>query len=189
MSQFNQGFLESGNDLIPLFQEADANTDITGDWIKLRDYSRIGFLLCKWGTEDVDDLGLQFLQGTSSSGGSSKALSLPANRPVWYKTGTLTSQTVWTRTSSTSDTDGIAFGSSVPTGFTRFVADVNTSALMLYTELLASDLDVQPSDATPFSWVTAFIEGDNVNNTCLMTGFAVLLGGKLPQAVPLSAIS
>lgn len=186
---FNGGLFEGGCDLINLCHEADANTDITGDWIKLANYSRVGVLLIKGGSEDVDDLGLQFLQATSAAGGSSKALSLPANRPIWYKTGTLTSQTVWTKTSLSSDTDGLGFGSSLPTGFGRAVADVNTSPLLLYTELMASDLDVEPSDSTPFSWMTAFVEGDNVNNTCLLSIWAILMGGHYPQVVPLSAIS
>lgn len=184
MSFFNQGFFEAGCDIIPLANQADADTDITGDWINMSKYSRVGFLLAKYGSEDVDDLGLQFIQATSD-GGTSKALSLPANRPIWYKTGTLTSQTTWTKTSLTAAADGLAFGSSVPTGFTRTVADVNTSALLLYTELLASDLDVDNA----YDWCTAFVEGDNVNNACLVSIWAILMGSRYPQSTPLSAVS
>lgn len=185
----NAGLFENGADIINLFHQTDANgTTVTGDWIKLAHYARVGILLVKGGAEDVDDEGLQFLQGTSAAGANSKALSLPANRPIWYKTGTLTSQTVWTKTSSSSDVDGIAFGSSVPTGFTRIIADVNTSALLLYTELLSTDLDVEPSDGTPFSWMTCFI-ANNVNNALLLSAWAILMGGGYPQIVPLSSIS
>src|SRR4051812_8007853 len=99
---FNGSFFEAGCDLIPLINGADINgTTTTGDWLKGRDYQRVGILLAKFGSEDVDDTGLQFLQGTSAAGAGSKALSLPANRPAWYKTGTLTSQTVWVQTSVT----------------------------------------------------------------------------------------
>lgn len=181
----NKTFFECGFDIIPLANQADANSDITGDWIKLTNYDRVGILLAKYGSEDVDDLGLQFLQATDAAGTSSKALSLPANRPIWYKTGTLTLQTTWTKTSVTSAVDGMAFGSAVPTGFTRIVADVNTSALLLYTELLATDLDVDNS----FDWMTAFIEGDNVDNACLVSIWAILMGGRFKQITPLSAIS
>lgn len=182
----NRGFFERGQDIIPLFQEADANTDITGDWVKLRDYARVSVLLCKWGTEDVDDLMLQFLQATDASGTGSKALNFPANGRIKYKTGTLTSQTVWTAvTESTSTIDGIAFGSSVPTGGTRCVSDVNTSALMLIAEFETTALDVDGG----FDFFTAFIEGDNVNNTCLLTAFAILSEGRFAGAIPLSAIS
>lgn len=185
MAEFNSCLFERGSDIIPLINAVDINgTTTTGDWLKLRDYTRVGMLLLKFGSEDVDDTGLQFLQATDAAGTSSKALSLPANRPIWYKTGTLTSQTTWTKTSITSDVDGLAFGSSVPSGFTRTVADVNTSALLLYTELLATDLDADNS----FDWITAYI-GNNVNNACVVTVLAVLMGGRFPQLTPLSAIS
>lgn len=189
MPLFNQAFLESGQDIIACINGVDINgTTATGDWIRLRDYTRVGFLLLKYGAEDVDNTGLQFLQATSAAGANSKALSLPANRPIWYKTGVLTAQNTWTKTSLAADADGLAFGASVPSGFTRTIADVNTSALMLYTELLSTDLDVEPSDSTPFSWVTAFI-GNNVDNACVVTVLAILQGGRFPQVVPLSAIS
>lgn len=185
MSHFNRSFFEAGHDIIPLVNQADADTDITGDWIKMTNYNRVGILLAKYGSEDVDDLGLQFLQATDASGTSSKALSLPANRAIHYKTGTLTSQTVWTKTSLSADADGLAFGASVPTGFTRTVADVNTNALLLYTELKAEDLDSNNG----FDWMTVFVEGDNVNNACLLSVWAILMGGAYSGAVPLSAIS
>lgn len=181
----NRSFFERGADIIPVLNQSDLNgTTTTGDWIKLRDYGRIGFYMQKFGSEDVDDSSLQFLQATDASGTSSKALSLPANRPIWYKTGTLTSQTTWTKTSVTSDVDGIAFGSSVPTGSTRVITDVNTSALLIYTELLVSDLDVDGG----FDWVTAYF-GNNANNALLVTVSAILLSGRFPQQTPLSAIS
>ena len=186
MPIFNQPFLESGCDIIPLVNQADANTDITGDWVKLRDYTRVSVLLAKYGTEDVDDLGLQFLQGQDATGTGSKALSMPANTRVWYKTGVLTSQTVWTAaTAFTAAVDGIAFGSSVPTGFTRVIADVNTDALLVMVDFETTQLDIDGA----FDWFTVFIEGDSVNNACLMSLWAILMGGRFPQNVPLSAIS
>lgn len=181
----NMGFFERGMDIIPLINQGDGNgAALTGDWVKLTNYSRIGILLAKYGSEDVDDGSLQFLQATDASGTSSKALSLPANRPFWYKTGTLTSQTVWTKTSITSDVDGLAFGSSVPSGSTRAITDVNTSALLLYTELQSSDLDVDNG----FDWVTAYL-GNNANNAVLFSAWAILMDGRFMQATPLSAIS
>lgn len=185
MSEFNRSFFEKGNDIIPLFNEADANTDITGDWIKLRDYERVGVLLVKYGTEDVDDLGLQFLQGSTATGTGSKALSLPINAVVRYKTGTLTSQNTWTVFDVTAAIDGMAFGATVPTGFTRVVADVNTNALLLYAEFETSILDV----GGEFDWFTAFIEGDNVNNACLLSAWAILQGNAYSQATPLTSIA
>jgi hypothetical protein len=185
MSQFNRSFFEAGCDIIPLINQGDGNgAALTGDWIKLRDYDRVGILLAKYGSEDVDDGSLQFLQATDAAGTGSKALSLPANRPIWYKTGTLTSQTVWTKTSLSAAADGLAFGASVPSGHTRAVADVNTSPLLLYTELQAADLDVD----NQFDWVTAYL-GNNANNAVLFSAWGILQGGSYPQTVPLSAIS
>lgn len=186
MSEFNRSFFERGQDVIPLFLQSDANTDITGDWVKARDYTRIGILLVKGGSEDVDDLGLQLLQGTDASGSGSKALSIPAGSLIAYKTGTLTSQNTWTQvTPPSSAIDGAAFGSSVPSGFTRVVADVNTNALLLYAEFEVTALDINNG----FDWFTVFFEGDNVDNTCLLSAWAILMGGAFPQAIPLSAIS
>lgn len=185
MAEYNRNFFERGQDIIWLANQADANTDVTGDWIKLTHYARVGFLLSKLGTEDVDDLGLQLLQATDIAGTGSKALSLPIGSPCYYKTGTLTSQTVWTKVAVTAAIDGAAFGSSVPTGFTRVVADVNTDALLLYVEIEATALDVDGG----FDCVTCFIEGDNVNNAVLVSVQAFLMGGKYPQSIPLSAIS
>lgn len=185
MSEHNKSFFERGSDLIQVLNQADVNgTTTTGDWIKLRDYTRAGFYMAKFGSEDVDDGSLQFLQSKDASGTDSKALSLPANRPIFYKTGTLTSQTVWTQTSSTSAVDGIAFGASVPTGSTRIITDVNTSPLLIYTEIHAADLDADNN----FDWVTAYF-GNNCNNACLITVAIVLMGGRFGQAIPLSAIS
>jgi hypothetical protein len=182
MSVFNKSFFESGCDIIPLVNQADADTDITGDWVKLTNYSRALVVLAKYGTEDVDDLGLQFLQGTDATGSGSKALT--ASR-YWYKTGVLTAQTVWTAGVHSTAADGLAFGSSVPTGFTRTVADVNTSALLLAVDIMATDLDIDGG----FDWFTVFIEGDNVNNACLVSAWAILQGGRFAQTTPLSAIS
>lgn len=185
MAEFNRSFYERGQDIVWIVEQADANTDITGDWVKAVHYTRIGILLTKLGTEDVDDLGLQLLQATSAAGGSSKALSLPQNSLVMTKSGTFTSATTWTRTLTTAAIDGMAFGSSVPTGFTRVIADVNTDALQLYAEFEVTALDVDNG----FDWVTCFIEGDNVNNACLVSVQAILMGGRFPQATPLSCIS
>lgn len=181
----NGSFFERGMDIIPLFNEADANTDLTGDYVKMTYYSRVAVVLAKYGSEDVDDLGLQFLQATSAAGAGAKALSVPSGSLYYYKTGTLTSQTTWTTATLSAAADGLAFGASVPSGFTRAVDDVNTNPLLLVVEFRAADLDTDNG----FNWFTAFVEGDNVNNSCLISAWAILMDGRFPQNVPLSAIS
>lgn len=186
MIQHNAGLFERGIDWINLFHEQDTNTDVTADYIKLRDYTRVAVLLVKGGSEDVDDQALYFKQATSAAGAGEKTLNFPANGRIWYKTGTITSQTVWTAvTPSTSTIDGIAFGSSVPSGGTRVVSDVNTSPLHLLCEFETSALDADNG----FNWFTAFIEGDNVNNACLMSAWVLPMGGGFAGSVPLSCIS
>lgn len=182
---FNRSFFESGHDIIPLLNQADANAaTLTGDWVKMRDYDRVGILLAKYGAEDVDDSSLQFLQATDAAGSGSKALNLVANRPIHYKTGVLTSQSVWTKTSLSAAADGLAFGSAVPSGSTRVIADVGTNALLLYTEILANELDVDGG----FDWMTCFL-GNNANNALLFSAWAILIGGNYKGAVPLTAIA
>lgn len=185
MAEFNCSFFERGQDIIPLVNQADIDADVTGDWVKLRDYGRVGVLMAKYGTEDVDDQGMQLLQGTDAAGASSKALSLPQNSLVMTKTGTLTSQNVWTRTLTTAAIDGMAFGSTVPTGFTRVIADVNTNALLLYAEFETTALDADNS----FDWFTVFFEGDNCNNAVLVSVWAILMDNRYPQAIPLTSIA
>ena len=181
---YNAGFFESGNDIIPLLNQVDADTDVTGDWVKLTNYERCLLLIAKYGTEDVDTLGFQIYQATSAAGGSAKACS--GLFRYWYKQGTLTSQTVWTAGQLTTADDILGIGSAAPTGGTLVVAtDTNTDAALLAVEVLAQDLDL----ANGFDWLTVNIEGDEVNNACLVSAWAILSNGKFRQKTPLSAIS
>ena len=182
MAEFNKSFFERGCDVIPLINQGDANSDVTGDWVKLRDYTRVLVYMAKFGSEDVDDMALEFLQATDASGTSSKALNVSR---YWTKTGTLTSATVWTAGTLTTPIDKLAFGSSVPTGATRVIADVNTSPLLLAVDIQSADLDVDGG----FDWMTCFLGGANVDNSLLITVTAILQGGRYPQLTPLSAIS
>jgi hypothetical protein len=180
----NAGFFESGCDVIPLVNQGDADTDITGDWVKLRDYDRCLLLIAKYGSEDVDTLGFQVLQATDASAGSAKGVT--ALFPYWTKQGTLTSQTVWTAGRLTTADDILSVGSAAASGGTLVTAvDVNTDAFLLAIEVQASDLDADGG----FDWLTVRIEGDEVNNSCLISAWAILHGGKYKQVTPLSAIS
>jgi hypothetical protein len=184
--EMNCGFFERGCDVINLLQQADANgATTTGDWVKLRDYARVGVLVVKGGSEDCDDTSIQFLQATDASGTSSKALSMPIGTSVKYKTGTITSQTVWTAvTPFTAAVDGIAVGSSVPSGSTRVIADLTTAAFHLYVEFQATELDADNG----FDWFTIYL-GNNANNALLISAWAILMDGRYKQSVPLSSIS
>lgn len=183
MSHFNANFFEQGMDVINIINQGDGDTDITGDWIKLTNYNRVLWLISKFGTEDVDTLGVQFLQATSD-GGSSKGIS--GLYEYYTKQGTLTSQATWTRGVLTTADDILGVGSAAPTGGTLITSvDVDTSAFVLAVDMPVSYLDIDGG----YDWATVKIEGDEVNNSVLVTVQAILYGGRFPQRVPLSAIS
>jgi hypothetical protein len=121
------------------------------------------------------------LQATNSSGGGSKALAVAR---CWYKTGTLTAdaQGVWVAVDIGAGVpdDLLGFGASLPTGATRVVADVGTNALLLCIEVKATDFDV----ANGFDYVSLAVEGDNADNSCLVSAHAILTNGSFSQAIP-----
>src|SRR3990167_4264461 len=179
----NLGFFDLGQDIIPLINEGDANTDITGDWVSMKNYDRCTLLIAKYGTEDVDTLGFQVYQATSNAAGSAKGVS--AKFHYRYKQGTLTSATVWTKGQLTTADDILGVGSAAPSGGTLVVAtDTNTDAFLLAIDVTAAMLDVD----NDFDWLTVNVEGDEVNNTVLISAWAILGGARFTQSVPLSAI-
>lgn len=178
------GFFDSGFDIIPLINQGDADTDITGDWVKMSNYDTCTLLIAKYGTEDVDTLGFQVVQATSASGGSSKAVS--AKFTYRYKQGTLTSAGTWTYGQLSTADDILGVGSAAPTGGTLAVStDTNTDAFLLAIDVTADMLDVD----NDFNWLTVQVEGDELNNACLISAWAILGNSRYPQRVPLSAIS
>lgn len=181
---YNANFFELGQDIIPILNQADADTDVDGDWVKLTNYDRLLFLIAKYGTEDVDTLGFQIVQATTATGSDAKAVT--AKYQYGYKQGTLTSQATWTVGQLTTADDILGVGSAAPTGGTLVVAtDTNTSAFLLWIDVLATYLDADNG----FDWATLRVEGDELNNACLVSAWAVPYGGRFKQAVPLSAIS
>lgn len=178
-----KSLFDLGCDIIPLVNQGDADTDITGGWVSLKNYDWCTLLIAKYGTEDVDTLGFQVYQATDNAGASAKGVS--AKFPYRYKQGALTSASVWTYGQLSTADDILGVGSAAPTGGSLAVAtDTNTNAFLLAIDVLASDLDVDNG----FDWLTVNIEGDEVNNAILISAWAILGGGKYPQRVPLSAI-
>lgn len=186
---FNSCFLER-NDLHILFWQSDADSDITGDYISMDNYDAATFVVVKGGSEDVDDIAIELTQATSTSGGSAKALN---TREIWTKSGAFTSTGTWTNNKLTTPDDCLGIGSSLSVTSinaagsvtaTRGVADVNTSALVFACDINAADLDVSGG----FKYVTVRIEGDNVNNACLLSAFIILRGSRYPQTVAINPI-
>ncbi len=178
------GFFDQGQDIIPLVNQGDADTDITGDWVSMRNYDFCTILIAKYGTEDVDTFGVQIVQATDVSGTAAKAVS--GKYTYRYKQGTLTSQTVWTAGQLATADDILGIGSAAPTGGTLVnTVDVNTDAFLLAIDVPASFLDV----SNGFDCLSVQLEGDESNNALLITAWAILSGARFPQKVPISAIS
>lgn len=183
MPEFNASFFERGMDFINLVHQSDADTDFDTDWIKLTNYERVLIVVKKLGSEDVDTLGVQFLQGLTAAGGSSKALNVSR---YWTKQGTMTTTGTWTQGVLTTPDDIVGIGSAAPAGGTLITAvDVNTDACIFCIDIKASELDVDGG----FDWIAVRVEGDEVNNAALVSIDAILMGGRYPQLVPLSAIA
>ena len=181
---FNKLFFERGMDIIPLINEADVNTTTTGDWVNMKNYGRCALLIAKYGTEDVDTLGFQVYQATTNTGTSAKGVT--ALFPYAYKQGVLTSQATWTTGILTTADDILGIGSSAPTGGTLVVAtDTNTDACLLLIDVQATDMDADGG----FDFLTVNVDGGEVNNTCLISAWAILMDGRFQQRTPLTAIS
>lgn len=183
MPEFNASFFERGMDFINLLHETSADADVTSDYIKLTNYERVLVVVKKLGATDVDTLGFQFLQATTAAGGSAKALNVSR---YWTKQGTMTSQGTWTQGVLATADDIVGIGSSAPSGGTLIVStDVNTDACIFAIDIKASDFDVDNG----FDWLAVAIEGDEINEAALISIDAILMGGRFPQLVPLSAIA
>lgn len=180
---FNGSFLESGSDIIPVVNQGDVNTTLTGDWIKMTNYSRATILMAKYGSEQTDTLSLNFLQGQDAAGTGSKALNVSR---YWTKVGTLTAATLWTAGVLTTPIDKLAFAAdTIPTGSTRIVADATTLPILIAVDIMATDMDADGQ----FDWLTVTFDGTQVDNACLISVWIILHGGRFPQVANLSAIS
>lgn len=179
---FNRTFLE-GCDIHQIEHQSDANSDVTSLWIPAKNYDKHYILLVKGGTEDVDDLGLEIQQAKDSSGTDAKELTVER---VWSKSGAIGTVGQWSDESADLSTPSgkLAFGASVPSGFTRVVADVNTGALALLVEIPTETLD----NANAFTHIGAFIEGDNVDNAALVSIFWIGFGARYSNEIPLTVI-
>ncbi len=176
-------FFDQGFDLITLIEQGDANTDITGDWVSMRNYDNCTLVIMKLGSEDVDTLGFQVYQATTNAAGSAKGVS--AKFPYRYKQGTMTGQGTWTYGQLTTADDILGVGTSAPSGGTLIVStDTNTDAFILCIDVQASMMDRD----NEFDWLTVQVEGDEVNNSCLITALALLGGSRYPQRVPISPL-
>lgn len=176
----NQTFFEAGYDIIPDIVAGDANSDLTGDWISLRNYERAYLVIIKPAGSAGDDLAIHLQQATDAAGTSAKDLNWTR---LWYKKGSTNSFAAvptWTAitlatAASDVDLDGAATGDLA----------LDTSGAVIIVEVLAQSLDISGG----FCFVNNIIEGDDVGNALVLNQFWLMANGKFKQAVPLTAIS
>jgi len=177
----NGTFFECGMDIIPDIVAGDANADLTGDWIAMRNYSRAYLVLIKPAGTAGDDLSIHLQQATAAAGTGAKDLTFSR---LWYKaasaTNTFSDVPLWTAvtlTTATADLDLVSVNG--------VDLALDTVGAVVIVEVLATSLDVDGG----FDFINNIIEGDDVGNALVVNQFWLMAGGNYRQAVPLSALS
>lgn len=177
----NATFFEDGFDIVPDIVAGDANADLTGDWIAMRNYDRAYLVLIKPAGTAGDDLSIHLQQATAAAGTGVKDLTF---RRLWYKKASATNDfsttgtwTAVTLTTATADLDLVSVnGVDLAT---------DTVAAVVVVEVLADSLDANGG----FDFVNNIIEGDDIGNALVLNQFWLMAGGKFKQAVPVSALA
>lgn len=174
-------FFEAGFDIVPDIVAGDANTDITGDWINLKNYERAYYHLIKPAGTAGDDLSIHLQQATSAAGGSAKDLNFTK---LWYKkasaTNVFTDVPLWTAvelTTAAADLDLVSVNS--------VDLALDTVGAHVIVEVRADSLD----GANGFTFVNNIIEGDDIANALLVYAHWILMGSMYAQSIPLTALS
>ena len=172
-----QNFFEAGFDFIPDVLNQDANNDVTGDRICLKNWERAYYVLIKPAGSAGDDLSIKMVQATAASGGSTKALNFSK---LWYKVGTMTGQGTWTAVELTTETDDLDL---VSVNSTDLATDA--SAAVVIVEIRSDSLD----GAGGYTFVYAFHDGGDIGNALVINGHWILMGNRYPQPVPLTSLA
>lgn len=179
MAERNLTIFGLGVDFIPDQINTDANNNISGDWIALRNYERAYLLLTKPAGTAGDDLKVTINQATNNSGGSSKVAAVMQR--IWYKVGTMTSQNTWTAVDlGASPVSALDF---VSVNGTDIVSDTNPAVVLI--EVMADALDTNNG----FCFVQAAWDGTEIGNALLINSHWILTGNAYPRSIPLTALS
>lgn len=172
---FNTRLLESIN--IVTAAHGDANSDLDGDWVSLKNYDGCLVVVAKEAGTAGDDISIKLLQATDVSGTSSKALNF---NHLYHKVGTQTGVGVFTKVALTSETNDLDTAS---VNSTDLLAD--DVAALFVVDVRASDLDADNS----FDCIQVSIEGDDLSNTCEVYCQYILYGARYPSSIPVTAIA
>ena len=176
MFPFNQTFLEAA-DVQPAFINADANNDISGAWVNLKNYDRAYALLTKPAGTAGDNPKLLFEQAKDTAGTGAKALNVSK---VWSKVGAdITQVGQWTANQLAPPSNVVNTAS---INGASLAADTNQAALLV--EVVAAALDVNNG----FTCVRVKSDGTAIANALIVTGLYILTGGSYPRAIPNSPL-
>lgn len=172
---------ESGFDIIPDTVNGDANSDVTGDRINLKNWLRAYYLLIKPAGTAGDDLSIKLQQHDAATSGNSKALTFSK---LWYKkaasSNNFTAVPLWTAVELTSATDDLDL---VSVNGVDLATD--SVGAMVMVEVRSDSLD----GANGYTFVNAFHDGTDIGNALLVNGHWILSGNRYPQAIPLTSLS
>ena len=170
-SLYNGLFLESADVQLNWLNQ-DANSDIAGDRIRLRDYDGVFVVVVKPAGSGGDDLQLDVQQHTAASSGQSKALAVSR---LYHKVGAHASTGVWTSQDLATPTGTLDLAD---LGGTDLGSDV--AVTMLGIDIKASDLDANGG----YAYVSVSSEGDALSNamtcSCLYILYGAKSGGRIP---------
>ena len=171
MSELNCTFFELGCDLVADIA-GDANSDLTGDWVKLSDYTRAYVYLSKPAGTAGDDLSIKVNQATDNAGTSSKDLTFTR---VWYRVGAWTAETAWTHVNLSTPTADLDLAS---VGGTDIGSD--DAAAQVVVEIMAESLDADNG----FTHAQVTYEGDDIGNALIINSQWIMCGGHYQSNTP-----
>lgn len=166
--------------IVPAFPPGtDINTDASGDWVSLKNYSGCVVVFHKAAGTAGDDPSIKLQQATAVAGTSAKALNF---NHIYHKIGAtaLSAIGTFTRVDLTTATDDLDL---VSVNGTDLLTDVGET--MICVDVKASDLDV----TNGFDCLNLEIEGDDLSNATLAAAYYILYNASYPGASPLSAIA
>lgn len=196
-SLFNGRFLEACNIVLgSTTVNDDANDDITGDRINMRDYEGVAIVILKPAGTAGDDLSVDLNQHTAASSGSSKALS--AIRDLWFNLGatTLAAASGWVYATIT-ETDAVVTDVLVG-GVVRKSRNANFVVGDAVVDITADSndaiivFDVKSSDMDGgggYNWLSLDSEGDAVGNALVLNILYIPYGRKNSDLAPISNIA
>lgn len=198
LSLFNGTFLEACTIQPAWAVNQDANANITGDRINLKNYDGCAVVVWKPAGTANDDLLLNFLQCTAATGGSTKDFTVNVKR-IWFNlatTNVITAPKGWvygeiTTPAATIDLHALAAVCFATESSAYAVGDAIGDLTSDIVDTLFV-MDVKPSDMdtnNSYTWLELDSAGSAVANACLCNAFYIPYGAKFGKRAPLTIVA